>query len=434
MSETTGIIIGLVMVAVLLVLRMPIGVSLLFAGTVGFSMIRGPISTLTALGSRFFDIGSGYEVSSIPLFLLMGYFAATAGVTQDLFDAARAWFGHIKGSLVLATTLAATGFAASCGSTTSSTAVFGKIAIPEMLRFKVDRRLAAGCVATVGTLAGMIPPSVNLIVFGIIARQSIPKLLIAGFIPGFMTALAFGVMIYVRVKRNPELAPSLLKASREERVRSIRKVWGVLTLAVLVMGGIYAGIFTPTEAGAVGAAGAFIIAAARRRLSVRTIRDTFIGTAKTTSVIFITLVGALIFSSYLAMCGSTTAIANFLVGLDVPPLAIVSGYMLLLIAMGCVIDPISMMFLTVPIIVPPMVKMGIDPIYIGILVEKTLEIGAITPPFGLNAFMLKSVCPEFSLQEIFGGIWWFLQVEFITLVILVLFPGISTWLPSIVFK
>jgi tripartite ATP-independent transporter DctM subunit len=434
MNETLWVIIGLVMIVVLLVLRMPIGVSLLFAGTVGFSMIRGPITTLETLGSRLFDIGSGYEVSAVPLFLLMGYFASTAGITQDIYNAARAWFGHLKGSLVLATTFAAAGFGACCGSTTSSTAVFGKVAIPEMLRFKVDRRLAAGCIATVGTLAGMIPPSINLIVFGILSRQSIPKLLIAGFIPGMMTALAYAVMIYVRVNRNPELAPSLPRVSRAEKVRSIGGIWGVIVLGALVMGGIFTGIFTPTEAGAIGAAGAFVIALGRKTLSLRSIRDVLIGTAQTTSVLFITLVGAMIFSSYLAMCGSTTAIANFLIGLDVPPLATVSGYMLLLILLGCVIDPISMMFLTVPIIVPPLLKIGIDPIWIGILVAKTLEIGAITPPFGINAFMLKSVAPEFSLPEIYRGIWWFLQVELITLLLLILFPAISTWLPSIVFK
>lgn len=434
MNEALWVIIGLVMIVVLLVLRMPIGVSLLLAGTVGFSMIRGPITTLEMLGSRLFDIGSGYEVSAVPLFLLMGYFASTAGITQDVYNAARAWFGHVKGSLVLATTFAAAGFGACCGSTTSSTAVFGKVAIPEMLRFKVDRRLAAGCIATVGTLAGMIPPSINLIVFGILSRQSIPKLLIAGFIPGIMTALAYATMIYVRVNRNPELAPSLPRASRAERVRSLGGIWGVVVLAVLVIGGIFTGIFTPTEAGAVGAAGAFVIASARKTLSLSTIRDVLIGTAQTTSVLFITLVGAMIFSSYLAMCGSTTAIANFLIALDVPPLATVSGYMLLLILLGCVIDPISMMFLTVPIIVPPLLKIGIDPIWIGILVAKTLEIGAITPPFGINAFMLQSVVPEFSLPEIYRGIWWFLQVELITLVLLILFPCLSTWLPNIVFK
>lgn len=433
MSEMLVMIIVLVMIAALLVLRMPIGVVFLFGGTVGFTLIRGPISTLDTLGSRLFDIGSGYELSSVPLFLLMGYLAANAEITKDLYKAARAWVGHIKGSLVLATTFAAAGFAAACGSTTSSTAVFGKVAIPEMLRFKVDRRLAAGCIASVGTFAGMIPPSVNLIVFGIVSRQSVPKLLIAGLIPGVLTALAYGIMIYGRVTRNPDLAPLIPKASGTERVRSLKGVWGVIVLAALVMGGIYSGVFTPTEAGAVGAGGAFLIAAGRRTLGLRAMRDVFLGTAQTTSVIFITLVGTMVFSSYLAVSGATTVISNFLIGLDVSLFVIVCGYMLMLIILGCLVDPISMMFLTIPLIVTPMVKMGVNPIWIGILVAKTLEIGAITPPMGMNCFMLKSTVPEFSMQEIFGGIWWFMQMDLIVLVFLMFFPGLSTWLPSLMF-
>lgn len=434
MSEPLGVFAMLVMVAALLLLRMPIGVILLLAGTIGFSTVRGPLSTFEALGSRLFDIGSGYELSAVPLFLLMGHLAANAEITQDIYKAARAWFGHIKGSLVLATTFAAAGFAACCGSTTASSAVFGKVALPEMIRFKVDRRLAAGCVAAVGTLAGMIPPSVNLIVFGLVARQSVPQLLIAGIIPGVMTALAYAIMIYARAHRNPELAPPLPRIPRAERVKSIRGIWGVMVLAVLVMGGIYTGIFTPTEAGAVGAAGTFLIAVARRTLSLRSLRDVLLSTAQTTSVIFIILVGAMVFSSYLAVSGASAAISRFLIGLDAPPVALVGGYMLLLIALGCLIDPISMMFLTVPIIVPPLIQMGINPIWLGILVNKTLEIGMITPPMGLNAFVVKSTAPEFSLKEIFGGIWWFLQVELVTLVLLMSFPELATWLPSLMFR
>lgn len=434
MTGAIGATAVLAMIGVLLLSRMPIGVTLLLAGTLGFSTVRGPLPTLEALGSRLFDIARGYELSAVPLFLLMGHLAAQAEITQDIYKAARAWFGHIKGSLVLATTFAAAGFAACCGSTTSSSAVFGRVAIPEMIRYKVDRRLAAGCVAAVGTLAGMIPPSVNLIVFGLVARQSVPQLLIAGIIPGVMTALAYASMIYARAHRNPALAPPLPRVPRAEQVRSIRGVWGVMVLAALVMGGIYTGIFTPTEAGAVGAAGTFLIAAARRRLSLRSLRDVFLSTAQTTSVIFIILVGAMIFSSYLAVSGASAAISGALIGLDAPPFALVAGYMILLIALGCLIDPISMMFLTVPIVVPPLIQMGISPIWLGIVVNKTLEIGMITPPVGLNAFVVKSTAPEFSLKEIFGGIWWFLQVEVVTLILLMSFPQIATWLPSLMFK
>ena len=434
MSDELGLALVLSFAGIMLVLRIPIGVNLLLAGALGFSLVRGPVVTMDMIGGRLFDIGSGYALSAVPLFLLMGHVASKAGVTEDIYNAARAWFGHLKGSVVLATTVAAVGFAACSGSTTSSTAVFGRVAIPEMLRLNVDRRLAAGCVATVGTLAGMIPPSINLIVFGIIARQSIPELLIAGIIPGLITAAAFLVMIYIRVSRKRELAPTIPEASRGEKIQSLKGIWSFLALAILVIGGIYAGIFTPTEAGAIGAAGAFVIAALRRVLTVGTVQEVLLDTAKTTSVIFIILVGALIFTAYLAVSGGSAAVSTFVVELDLPLLAIVALYMVLLLALGCIIDPISVMFLTVPIFVPPLVQLGAHPIWLGILVAKTLEIGMITPPIGLNAFVLKSVVPSFSLREIFGGIWWFLQVEVLTLILLLFFPVLSTWLPSIAFN
>ena len=433
MSDLLGLPLVAAFAAILLVLRIPLGIVLLFSGALGFSLIRGPAITMDTLGARLFDIGSGYALSAIPLFLLMGHVAAQAGITQDIYRAARAWFGHLKGSVVLATTIAAVGFAACSGSTTSSTAVFGKVAIPEMLRLKVNRKLAAGCVATVGTLAGMIPPSINLIVFGIIARQSVPELLIAGVIPGLMTAAAFVLMIYIRVSRNPELAPTIPRADREERKQSLKSAWSFLALAVLVIGGIYAGVFTATEAGALGAVGAFVISLVRGRLSFSSIKEVLLDTAQITSVIFIVLVGALIFSAYLAMSGGSSAVSEFIIGLDLPMLAIVALYVLLLLAMGCIVDPISMMFLTVPIFVPPLVELGANPIWLGILVAKTLEIGMITPPIGLNAFVLKGVVPSFSLREIFGGIWWFLQVEILTLILILFIPALATWLPSLAF-
>ena len=227
-------------VAALLALRVPVGFTLLLMGAIGFATSRGLDSTLNTLGGRLFDIGSGYSLSAVPLFLLMGHMAIASRVTEDMFGAARAWVGHLRGSLVLATTFAATGFAACSGSTTSTTAVFGRVALPEMLKNNIDRRLAAGCIATVGTLAGMIPPSVVLIVFGIIARESIPRLFIAGIVPGLLTAFCFSVMIYVRVLRDPKLAPPLPLAPRSEKIRSLKDVWAALLLAVVVIGGIYA--------------------------------------------------------------------------------------------------------------------------------------------------------------------------------------------------
>lgn len=422
------------MVAVLMIMRVPVGISLFLSGAVGFSFIRGTSITFDTIGGRLFDIGSGYALSAVPLFLLMGHVAAKAGITQDIYRATRAWLGHLKGSVVIATTVAAVAFAACSGSTTSSTAVFGRVAIPEMLRLKVNRKLAAGCVATVGTLAGMIPPSINLIVYGIIARESVPKLLIAGIVPGLLTAVAYLVMIYIRVSRNPELAPALPKAGLEERLQSLKGVWSFLTLGGIVIGGIYAGIITPTEAGAIGAVGSFLIALFRKRLSFAVLKDVFLGTAQTTSVIFIILVGALIFSSYLAVSGASGAVSEYIVGLDMPMMGIVCIYVVLLLVLGCMVDPVSVMFLTVPIFVPPLIELGAHPIWLAIVVVKTLEIGLITPPVGLNAFVLKGVAPTFSLKEIFGGIWWFLQVEVITLLMIMFIPAIAIFLPELAYS
>ncbi|WP_368185910.1 TRAP transporter large permease [Aestuariibius sp. HNIBRBA575] len=421
------------MVAFLMVMRVPVGISLLMSGALGFALIRGTSITLDAIGGRLFDIGSGYALSAVPLFLLMGHVAAKAGITQDIYRATRAWLGHLKGSVVIATTVAAVAFAACSGSTTSSTAVFGRVAIPEMLKLKVNRKLAAGCVATVGTLAGMIPPSINLIVYGIIARESVPKLLIAGVIPGLLTAFAYLVMIHIRVSRNPEMAPALPKAPLEERIGSLKGVWSFLSLGGIVIGGIYAGIITPTEAGAIGAIGSFLIAGIRKRLSFPVLREVFLDTAQTTSVIFIILVGALIFSSYLAVSGASGAVSEYIVGLDMSMMGIVCIYVLLLLVLGCMVDPVSVMFLTVPIFVPPLIELGAHPIWLAIVVVKTLEIGLITPPVGLNAFVLKSVVPSFSLKEIFGGIWWFLQVEVITLIMILFIPAIATFLPEMAY-
>lgn len=424
-------VIGLV--TFLMIMRVPVGIALLLSGAAGFALIRGATITFDAIGGRLFDIGSGYALSAVPLFLLMGHVAAKAGITQDIYRATRAWLGHLKGSVVIATTVAAVAFAACSGSTTSSTAVFGRVAIPEMLKLKVNRKLAAGCVATVGTLAGMIPPSINLIVYGIIARESVPKLLIAGIIPGLLTAFAYLVMIYIRVSRNPEMAPALPKAGIEERLESLKGVWSFLTLGGVVIGGIYAGIITPTEAGAIGAIGSFLIALFRNRLSFPVLKEVFLDTAQTTSVIFIILVGALIFSSYLAVSGASGAVSEYIVGLDMSMMGIVCIYVLLLLVLGCMVDPVSVMFLTVPIFVPPLIELGAHPIWLAIVVVKTLEIGLITPPVGLNAFVLKGVAPSFSLKEIFGGIWWFLQVEVITLIMIMFIPAIATFLPELAF-
>ncbi|MBL7211083.1 MAG: TRAP transporter large permease [Desulfobacteraceae bacterium] len=423
-----------IMLGVLLLMRMPVAFIFLLVSTIGIAEIRGLDSALGLLGSRLYNIGSTYSLTVLPFFILMGHLAYESGITEELYVAARAWLGRLKGGLVLATTMANAAFAAACGETMAATAVFGKVAIPEMLRYGVNRKLAAGSVATAGTLAAMIPPSLSIIVFAILAHLSVARLLIAGILPGLLTAVCYGIMVYLRVLKNPSLAPRLPDVTWRERGRAIKGTWGIFSLVVLVIGGLFAGFFTPTEAGAVGAGGAFILLLVRKgRTSPKSIREAFLGSARTTSVVCIVLVGAMLFASFLALSGASAAISHYVISLDLPPYVLVGGFMVILIALGCIVDPLSMMFLTVPIIVPPLIEMGINPIWLGILVVKTNEIGMITPPLGLNAYMLKNVVPDFSMGEIFGGIWWFLQVEIVTMIILMFFPQISLWLPGVMF-
>lgn len=427
-------VIAVVATVVLLLVGMPIGFIFLIIGFGGLAMLRGLDPALSMIGNRPFDVNSTYELSVVPLFVLMGHLAYASGVTQDIYRTARLWLGHLRGGLVIATTFANAAFGACCGSTTAATAVFGRVAIPEMLRYGVDRRLAAGCVAAAGSLSAIIPPSVLIIVYGFLARESIARLLIAGIIPGVITAVVFAGMVFVRATINPKLAPPIPRASRRERIRSLRGVWGVAVLAVVVLGGIFMGIFTPTEGGGIGAMGAFIIVLASRKLTRNVLSESFLETARTTAVIFIIITGALIFTMFLVLTGVPAAISTFIIGLPVPPVVIIIGFMLLFIALGCIVEPMSMMFLTIPIILPIVKEMGYDPVWFGILVVTTAEIGMVTPPMGLNCFMLKSVVPELPLRDIFVGTGWFIVMFMVALGLFIAFPQLVLWLPNLMFQ
>jgi tripartite ATP-independent transporter DctM subunit len=431
MDMVTMGLIAMAAITVLLLIKMPIGLALLLTGFIGLSVIRGLNPGLDMIGSRPFDINSSYDLAVVPLFILMGHLTFVAGITQDLYFAARQWVGHLKGGLVIATTLANAAFGACCGSTTAATAVFGKVAIPEMLRQGVNRSLAAGCVAASGSLSAMIPPSILLVVYGILAQTSVPKLLIAGFIPGILQATLFSLMVFVRASINPKLAPPVARVPWKERFGSLKGgVWGVVFLFMLVMGGIWGGLFTPTEGGAIGAIGAFILVLATKKFSRSLLNESFLETARTTSVIFIIVTGAMVFSMFLSLSGVPTRVSQLIVTMPVPPLVIVLGTMLILIALGCVVDVFSMMFLTMPIFLPVMRALDLNLVWYGILVVTTTEMGQVTPPFGLNCFMLKSVVPELSLGEIFRGVGWYVAMFFVSIILVMFFPQIALFLPN----
>ena len=431
---TMGLIL-LVIAVVLLALKMPIGFLLLIASFVGLIMAGSLPAALSVMGSRPFDINRSYDMSVVPLFVLMGHLAYAAGITERLFSAARKWVGHLGGGLVHATVLANAAFGACCGSTTAAVAVFGRVAIPEMLEAKVDHGLAAGSVAAGANLSALIPPSVLAVFFGVITLTSIPKLLVAGILPGVLTVVLYAVMIAVRVKINPSLAPAIATGMTwKGRFRELKGVWGVVVLFGLVMGGIWGGIFTPTEGGAIGCIGSFIIVLAFRKFTRTVMKESFLETARTTAVIFIVVTGAMILTMFLALTGLTAAMSGFIIGLPVSPVVLVIGYALLILFLGCILDPMSCMVVTLPIIMQPFIQLGIDPIWLGVLTVKLTAVGMITPPLGLNCFMLKSIRPDFSLGEIFRGCGWFMVMEGIAIALLITFPQISTFLPATMYR
>ena len=424
-----GILMTVVLI-VLIVLKFPVGFAFLLVGFWGYVALRGFDSAFTLLASRVFGGTSSILLTVVPLFVLMGELAFASGIGEGLFRAARSWLGHIKGGLAMATTLANAAFGAACGMPTAATAVFGKVAMPEMLAAKTDRSLAAGAVVAAAGLSALIPPSVIIIIYGHLAVAPIHKLLVAGILPGILTAGAYVAMLYFRLRIKPSLAPVTIGVTWRERFRSLRGVWGMLVVIVLVMGGIFTGVFTPTEAGAVGAASVLIIALALRKLDRTKFRDALLFSARTTSIIFIVMGGIVFFTGFLAVSGITASLTNFVTGLTVPPAAVVIITMFMLLGMGCVLDPFSVMFLAIPLLSPVMKALGVDPVWFGVLAVKMITIGMFTPPVGLNCYMLKIVLPDFELGEIFRGVIPFLVAEAVVMTLLIAFPQIIMWLPN----
>ena len=425
---------GVVIATVLVVLGCPIGFAFLIGGFIGIVTIKGFGPAFAFLGDRFFSANITYELSVVSLFILMGNLSYSGGLIQSLLHSARLWVGHMKGGLLIATTIANAIFGAACGSTTAATAVFAKVAIPEMLENKVDRCFAAGCVAAGGTLSALIPPSVLVVIYGILAQTSIAKLLIACILPGLLTAGGYIAMIIVRTHINPSLAPPLPKAPWKERIVSIKAIWGILALFILVMGGIFLGLFTPTEGGAIGAAGATLLLVSKREFKAAMFMDALVGAAHSSAMLFIIITGTYVFSAFLSLAGLSSVISQFVVELPVSPLVLVIGILGLYVFLGCVLDPMSMFFLTVPIIIPPLTKLGVDPIWFGVIAVKMACIGMITPPVGLDCFMFRAIRPDYRLEEVFRGVSWFIVAEVFIMIILVAFPEISLCLPRLMFK
>ena len=440
-------LIGLGAMLVLVAVRIPIAFCMALVGFVGMIFAVGWTEGEEMDWERGFDAAWAYTsfepysfiasfpIVAVPMFLLMGYVAFHAGFTRDIYYTARCWLSRLHGGLALASVLGCAMFAAVSGSSLATAAAMGKLAVPEMLRYKYDKGLAAGVVAASGTLGALIPPSILMILYGIFTEESIGQLLMAGLIPGVLSAAIYMAMVWTRARINPELAPSAENVTWRERFASLKGTWSIIALFMIVMGGIYSGIVTPTEAAAAGAAGAWLLGFAAKRLDKTKTRDALVETARQTAAIFALVLGAKLFVGFIAITGVASALAEFAGTLDVAPIIIVIALSSVYIVLGTFMGPIEMMLLTLPVVTPVIRELGYDLVWFGVIMIKFLEIGLITPPVGLNVYILKGVVGDaIPLETIFKGIIWFLAMDVVTLAVLIAFPEISLWLPTLMLR
>ena len=429
---TAGVIVACILVF-LLITGTHIGVGLGISGFIGILITINERAAFAQVATVPFSTTNSFTLAVIPLFILMGSLATQAGLTTDLYRAAYNWLGKISGGLAMATTLASAAFGAACGSTIVNAAVFTKMAMPEMTKFGYDKRLSAGCIAASGTLASLIPPSILMIIYAVITEQSVARLLVAGLVPGFLSAAVYMLGIYIVAKARPDLAPIPdVTITKRERWESLKGVWGISFLFILVIGGIYMGFFVPTYAGAVGAFGAFMIVAAKRKLNGRLLVDTFKDAGITTSTIFIIVIGGIIFARFLTYTGLVGDISEWMIALNLSPIAYLIGFAILYLILGMLIDPIAIMVMTLPVMFPIMTSVGYDPIWLGVIAIKLAEISLITPPVGLNVYVVRSASPvKLRLEEVFAGVTPFLIMDVFTLALLIAFPSIVLFLPSL---
>ncbi len=427
--EMTGVV-GIICLFVFLAMRMHIGVALALIGFGGISYIIDLDVGLDLLGMVPWEEGSSYTLSVIPLFILMGQFAFSSGISQDIYKAVHNWMGHLRGGLAMATIVACSGFAAVCGSSLATGATMAKVAIPEMEKYGYNLSLSTGCVAAGGTLGILIPPSIGFIIYGILTEESIGKLFMAGIIPGLLLAFLFILAIYIQCFFRPEIGPKAEPTTWKVKFKSLYSTWTMLSLFVLVMGGIYFGVFTPTEAAGIGAFGSFVIAVTRKKLSIATFIESLLATGNMTAMIFLIIIGANIFSNFLALTGIPFMLADAIVALALPRMVILMMIVLVFILLGCVMDCYAIMILMVPILFPIIKAMNFNPLWFGVIMVIVLEVGLITPPVGLNVFVIKGAVPDVPLTTIFKGVWPFLIAAVVCITIIILFPEIVLFLPS----
>lgn len=411
-------------------LGLPIGVAMGAVAVVGLAFITNVEAAFSRLGQTTFTMTANYITVVIPLFVFMGELAYVSGLTREAYSATYKWLGRLPGGLAMATIGGCAGFAAVCGSSEATALTMGSFALPEMRQHKYDPRLAIGSIAAGGTLGILIPPSLGFVVYGLLTEQSIGKLFLAGFLPGILLAFLFMITIYVLAKRNPLMGPAGHKTSWREKLTSIKDIWGVLILFLVVMGGIYGGILTPTEAAAAGAFSAFLIALLRRRVTIQNLTTAFMNTLTVTGFVFVIIIGAVLFGYFMAASGVSIALADFVSNLPVSPLGILISILLLYLILGSVMDAFAMVLITMPILYPVILSLGFDPIWFGVLVVIMMEMGMITPPIGMNVFVIKGIARDVPMYTIFQGAWPFVLAMGICVAIIVAFPQIALFLPN----
>jgi len=429
----TPLTVGLIGIGVLIVVlfsRMPIGFVMAFIGFAGFTYLSGFGASLTMLRTVPYTTFASYDLSVIPLFILMGTLCFYAGLSRDLYETVHSWIGHLPGGLAMATVGACAAFAAVSGSSVATAATMGTVALPEMKRYKYSDALATGAIASGGTIGILIPPSTGFIIYGIITEQGIGKLFLAGFIPGILEAVFYMITITILTRRNPLLGPRGPSTSFMEKILSFKNTWVVILLFVIVMGGLYMGVFTPTEAAGVGAFGAFVFALARRKLTWQAFRSSLADTGKTTAMIFIILMGAMILGYFLSISRLPFELATIIGEWGVNRYIILIAILLLFVCLGCVMDSLAILLLTVPIFFPLIIALGFDGIWFGVITVRACEIGLITPPVGVNVYVIKGIAKDVPMGTIFRGIVPFLIADFCHVALLIAVPQLSLFLPG----
>jgi C4-dicarboxylate transporter, DctM subunit len=423
-------LIGFAAVFLLALARVPLAFAMGAVGFVGLGLLRGWAPTMANAAQVVYDTGFAYTLSVVPLFILMGNFVARAGLAHELFRAAYAFIGHLRGGLAHATVLACAGFGAICGSSIATAATMAKVAYPPMKKLGYADYLSTGVIAAGGTLGIMIPPSTILVIYGIVTETNIGKLFAAGVLPGLLCAGLLMAGVAWIAWRDPSAAPAGERSGWPERWRAVRDIWGVALLVVVVLGGIYGGVFTATEGAGIGAAGSFFFALARRALTWRTLFQVLVESARTTAMLFTILIAAMLFSGFVNFTTMPADLKEWILGQGLSPLMVVGAMMVIYVLLGTIMEELSMVLLTIPVFFPIVVGLGFDPVWFGVLIVLVVQIGLISPPVGMNLFVLNSLLKGVALGQIFRGVWLFVLALVVALAMVLEWQALALWLPG----